>query len=134
MKKIGTLNRHLSRVIASMGHADRLVVCDSGLPIPRDSEVIDLALTGNVPRFLETVRVILEELHVESAIVASEMQEVSPAVYEGLCDLLNGTEVKTVPHDEFKEMTTESPNTAFVRTGEMTPFANVLLSSGVTFG
>jgi D-ribose pyranase len=134
MKKIGTLNRHLSRVIASMGHEDRLIICDSGLPIPRNGEVIDLALTDNVPGFLETVRVILEELEVEKAIVASEMREVNPTVYDKLCDLLNGTDIEAVPHREFKGMITEDPNTAFVRTGEMTPYANVLLSSGVTFG
>jgi D-ribose pyranase len=134
MKKIGTLNRHLSRVIASMGHEDRLIVCDSGLPIPHNGEVVDLALTDNIPGFLETVRVILEELFVEKAVVASEMQEVSPAVYDQLCNLLDGTDIEAVPHDEFKDMTTAVPNTTFVRTGEMTPFANVLLSSGVTFG
>lgn len=134
MKKIGTLNRHLSRVIASMGHEDRLVVCDSGLPMPKNGDVVDLALTKNVPRFLETVRVILEELEIEGAVVASEMKDVSPALYRDLCKLLNDTEVKIVPHEVFKQMTTERENTAFVRTGEMTPFANVLLTSGVTFG
>lgn len=134
MKKIGTLNRHLSRVIASMGHEDRLVVCDSGLPIPKNGDVVDLALTANVPRFLETVRVILEELEVEGAVVASEMKETSHSLYEDLCELLDGTDVSAVPHETFKQMITESDNTAFVRTGEMTPYANVLLKSGVTFG
>ena len=134
MKKIGTLNRDLSFVIASMGHADRLIICDSGLPIPWQGDVIDLALTTNIPRFLDTVRVILEELEVESAVVASEMEEANPYGYEGLCELLEGIEVTSVPHDVFKQMTTEHENTAFVRTGEATPYANVLLTSGVTFG
>lgn len=31
----GTLNGQLSRVISELGHTDRIVVTDAGLPIPR---------------------------------------------------------------------------------------------------
>ena len=133
MKKIGTINTHLSRVIASMGHTDRLVVCDSGLPIPKGTEVVDLALTANVPRFIETLKVVLEELEVESAVVAEEMEEQSATLYHEIAGLLPGLELRKVPHEEFKRMTNGSGNIAFVRTGEATPYANVMLISGVTF-
>ena len=105
MKKHGTLNAELSRVIASMGHSDRLVICDSGLPLPRDGRVVDLALTTNIPRFLDTVRVVLEELQVEKLIVAHEMIEQNSAVYEGLLALIDGTGMDDVSHDEFKQLT-----------------------------
>jgi len=58
-KKIGTLNSHLSRVIAMMGDTERIVICDSGLPIPRGAEVVDLALTRNFLRFIDTVSVVI---------------------------------------------------------------------------
>ena len=74
MKKGGILNSNLSRVIAAMGHTDKLVIGDSGLPIPRNSELVDLALKPNVPRFLETLETILEELVVEEAIISKEME------------------------------------------------------------
>jgi D-ribose pyranase len=73
MKKIGTLNQPLSEVIAGLGHLDSLVVADAGLPIPQETQRIDLALIQGIPGFLETVRVILEEIKVERAIVAEEM-------------------------------------------------------------
>lgn len=133
MKKIGTLNTHLSRVIASMGHSDQLVICDSGLPVPRGKEVVDLALTAGVPRFLETLRVVLQELQVESAIVAEEMETRSNGVYEALCDALAGVPIRKVPHEAFKRLTAEAGTVAVVRTGEATPYANVILVSGVTF-
>ena len=133
MKKIGTLNVQLSRVIAGMGHTDRLVICDSGLPIPRDSEVIDLALTTNVPRFLDTLRVVLEELQVERAVLASEIKDKSNGLHTETLDLLNGIAVDYLPHEAFKQLTAEAGNITFVRTGEATPFANVVLYSGVTF-
>jgi len=134
MKKTGVLNAQLSRIIASMGHTDKLVICDSGLPIPRDAEVIDLALTGNVPRFVQTLQVVLSELQVEQAIIAEELPAVSNGIYNQVKELLVGIEVQQVPHEKFKEISRGDNNIAFVRTGEMTPYANVILISGVTFG
>lgn len=136
MKKIGTLNSHLSRVIAQMGHSDMLVICDSGLPIPRGAEVVDLALTRNIPLFIDVVKVILEELQVESAVIASEMESVNKNRFQELMNELNRLQVSTVkrvPHAEFKELANNGTNVAFVRTGEATPYANVILIGGVTF-
>ncbi len=134
MKKTGVLNPQLSRIIASMGHTDRLVVCDSGLPIPRTSEVVNLALTKNIPRFLETVRVVMEEMKVQKAVVAKELVSQGDGVYQKLLELLPGVELQQVSHEEFKKLTARGGTIAFVRTGEATPYANVILEAGVTFG
>ncbi len=133
MKKTGTLNSQLSKVIASMGHSDMLVVCDSGLPIPHNHEVVDLALTKGIPRFLDTVRVVLEELQVEGAVVAGEMEKMNGRTYQELIKLLGPADIKRVSHEQFKKLTNGDGNITFVRTGEATPFANVILVSGVTF-
>jgi D-ribose pyranase len=133
MKKYGILNSHLSRIIASMGHTDQLVICDSGLPIPKNSEMVDLALTKNIPRFMDTLRVVLEELQVEQAIVAEELHTGNNGFYREVETLLQGVRLRQVPHEEFKELTRNGDNIAFVRTGEATPYANLILISGVTF-
>ena len=133
MKKNGILNADLARVVAAMGHTDRLVVCDAGLPIPHGKAVVDLALTTNIPRFLETLRVVLQELEVERFVIASEMKQFGNGVFEGVQELLPGIEMETVPHERFKEMTNSDGNVFFVRTGESTPYANIILISGVTF-
>lgn len=133
MKKSGILNRDLSRVIACLGHLDQLVICDSGLPIPRSKEVVDLALTTNVPRFLEALEVVLQELEVERAVVAEELLEMGNGVFDRLNEMLDGVPVEAVPHEEFKRLTRADATCAVVRTGEATPYANVILVSGVTF-
>lgn len=133
MKKNGILNADLARVVAAMGHTDRLVVCDAGLPIPSGKTVVDLALTTNIPRFLETLRVVLQELEVEHFVVASEMKQFGNGLFERVQELLPGVAMETVPHERFKEMTNSSGNVFFVRTGESTPYANIILISGVTF-
>ncbi len=134
MKKIGTLNTHLSRVIAGMGHMDRLVICDCGLPIPRGKRVVDLALKAGIPGFMETLEVVLEELQVEAAVVAGELGGIEGGVGPALQKALGGVPITTVSHEEFKRMSGDDSTVAFVRTGEATPYANVMLVSGVTFG
>lgn len=131
MKRIGILNRDISDVIAGMGHKDMLVVCDAGLPIPSDVRRIDLAVIEGLPGFLETVEALQVELEVEGIIVADEMETTSPHIHEGLMRLFEGTELEAVPHEQFKELTREA--VAVVRTGEFTPYANVILASGAVF-
>jgi D-ribose pyranase len=131
MKKIGTLNQPLSAVIAGLGHMDQLVVADAGLPIPVGPERIDLALKDGLPGFVETLQVILEEVQVERAVVAEEMISTSPQIYQLIAAMLTDIPIETVPHEEFKQRTGEAR--AVVRTGEFTPYANVILIAGVVF-
>lgn len=116
-----------------MGHTDKLVVCDAGLPIPAGHTVVDLALTVNIPRFLETLDVVLQELQVEQAVVAEEMRSVSGDIFDAVADLLPEVEMITLPHERFKDYMNGEGNVFFVRTGEATPYANIILISGVTF-
>jgi len=131
VKKIGILNQPISAVVAGLGHMDTLVVADAGLPIPPETQRIDLALTAGIPSFLDTLRVVLEEMQVERAIVAEEMIEVSPDVYEAVQELLGDAPIEAETHLIFKERTRSSR--AVIRTGEFTPYANVILVAGVTF-
>ena len=134
MKKTGILNSKLSQIIARMGHTDKLIICDSGLPIPKHAEIVDLALSTNIPRFLDTMEVILQELQIEGAIVAKEMETKSNGLYTEVCSMLEDIPIEKVDHEEFKELTNNNDTACFVRTGEATPFANIILVSGVTFG
>jgi D-ribose pyranase len=131
MKKGILLNSEVSAVIAQMGHTDMLVIGDCGLPIPDGVRRIDLALTQNVPGMIETLKVVLTELQVEEAILATEGIETSPQIYQAIKEILHNTKVTFVTHEELKNMTKNAK--ACIRTGECTPFANIILKSGVTF-
>lgn len=131
MKKDGILHPELSRAIASLGHMDILVIADAGLPIPDGPIRIDLALTESVPGFLETLRAVLGEMQVESAVIAEEMAQHSPTLRQESLKLLEGVPIEEIPHLQFK-LRTKSAR-AVVRTGEFTPYANVILIAGVLF-
>ncbi|MBI2247569.1 MAG: D-ribose pyranase [Armatimonadetes bacterium] len=131
MKKGGILNPQLLLVIASMGHTDTLVIADSGLPIPADVLRIDLTLVAGVPPFLQTLEAVLKELQVEGAVVADEMIRRSPDLYRAVRRVLEGIPLETIAHDVLKSMLPRAR--AVIRTGEQTPYANIILRSGVVF-
>ena len=129
MKKTKMINSGLSYVISHMGHTNSLTIGDCGLPIPNETKRIDLALTHNVPTFIQTLDIVLEELCVEEAIIASEIKEKNPQVYEAIKKRI--ANLIEVSHEEFKVLTKDSK--AVVRTGEYSPYANIILKSGVVF-
>jgi len=134
MRKTGLLHPALTEAITAMGHTQTLAVADAGLPIPEGPERIDLALVPGAPSFLETVKAILAEFQVEAALCAEEITEKNPTVLAGLRELLraNGDiPLRFVPHEAFKAQTAEAR--CVVRTGECSPYANVLFTAGVTF-
>jgi D-ribose pyranase len=131
MKKHGVLNYPISSVIASMGHMDQLTIGDAGLPIPKGVERIDLALVPGIPTFLETLQAVVNDLQVEKIILAEEIKTKNSAIEGEILKMLPGAEVAYVPHSEFKSLTAGSR--AVIRTGECSPYANVILVSGVTF-
>jgi D-ribose pyranase len=131
MKKSGILHPELARVIASLGHGDGLCIADAGLPVPVGVTRIDLALGPGLPAFLPVLEAILGEMAVESAVIAEELPARSPAMHREIERRLGQTPIQAVPHERFKQLTAGCR--AVVRTGEFTPYANVILKSGVVF-
>lgn len=131
MRKGSLLNSTVVSTLSKMGHTDQITIADAGLPIPDHVERIDLALIKNVPSFIETVRAISEDMVIEKIILADEMKSYNTHVLEELQMLFKGVEVEYISHKLFKERTNISK--AVIRTGECTPYANIILQSGVDF-
>jgi D-ribose pyranase len=131
MKKIGLLNDRLSAIIATMGHGDLLVIADAGLPVPPGVERIDLAVEPGLPGMLAVTRAVERELRVERLTLASELLARNPALADEIASIFPAAARDEVSHESFKELTKRAR--AVVRTGECTPYANVILASGVTF-
>ncbi|WP_206459891.1 D-ribose pyranase [Anaerovorax sp. IOR16] len=139
MKKTKLIHSEISYLIARMRHKDSLVVGDAGLPISNQVQQIDLAVSEGVPDFLTVLEAILSEQKIEKVIMAEEFTQISPDLHQKVIVLLFEMEqreeieleVVYVPHEVFKEETQQCMGA--VRTGEFTPFANIILVSGVVF-
>lgn len=137
MKRGQLLNRHLSYLIASLGHLQEITIADAGLPVPAGVDVIDLAVSPGVPSFFDVLKALRSELVVEEAIYAKEVSPALESQFVSEFDAwqsMQGKQInslKTISHDAFKSRTSNS--SVIIRTGETTPHCNIILVAGVNF-
>lgn len=131
MKKGGILNPAICSLMAELGHLDEVLIVDAGFPLPSDAHVIDLTLTPGIPRFLDVLRAIADELVIEGITVASEIHDESPRMYEEILKVVGDVDLDEVPHHEFKEQSEGVKG--IIRTAEFTPYANVRILCGCPF-
>lgn len=135
MKKSGILNSEISRVLSYMGHTDSICIGDCGLPIPEETERIDLAIRFGSPSFMEVLKAVIEDMAIESIVLAEEIKTQNPEILTQILELFKekniNISIKFIPHTQFKECTKQSK--AIIRTGETTPYANIILESGCIF-
>ena len=132
MKKAKLLNAALSHLVAQLGHNDMIVIGDAGLPVPPGVPCIDLAVMRGLPRIDQVLEALESEMQVERMVLATEslaanngqMPTWLPAVWRDL-------PTEQVSHEEFKLRNAKAR--AVIRTGECTPYANVMLVAGVAF-
>jgi len=131
MKKSGIQNPEINAVISSIGHTQYIIIADSGLPIPKGVPCIDISLVSGIPSFMDALKAVKAELVVESYILASELKKVRPEGYNEIKKEMAALPGKLVPHVKFKELSREAY--AIIRTGEASPYANIILIAGVNF-
>ena len=131
MKKRGILNAQLSYLLAALGHKDLFMIGDAGMPIPEGVEVVDLVLTAGVPTFKQVLDAVFDEVQVEGYYLAHEIKEFNPELEEYIKAGLPEAEVEYMPHEDLKKF---SGKCRFaIRTGEFSPYPNVILRAGVVF-
>ena len=131
MKKHGILHAQLSGLIAALGHKDLFMIGDAGMPIPPGVVVVDLAVCGGVPSFKQVLTAVLGETEVEFYSLAEEIKEKNPELLSFIETKLLQTDHEFIPHVELKQC---SEKVRFaIRTGEFTPYPNIILRAGVAF-
>lgn len=133
MKKTLLLHAELSHCIATLGHGDMLIIADAGLPIPAQVQRIDLAVSLGTPSLQTVLQAVLSEMQVERTLVAQEalVNEKTPDWYQAFVGQGLPKTFEAVSHEAFKKLSQQAR--AIVRTGEATPYANIILYSGVCF-
>ena len=132
MKKNALLHGELSKTIALLAHDDTILIGDAGMPVPVGVKLIDLAVTNGVPPFLDVLKAIIAEMQVAEAYIDEEQPLVSPEMYRSLRDTVcDDFPLIEYPHCEIKKMSENAK--AVIRTGEFTPYANIILKADVLF-
>ena len=82
---------------------------------------------------METLATVAEDMKIEKIVLAEEIKTQNPKVLGEIEALFAGqaVEVEFVTHVELKALTRDCR--AVIRTGETTPYANIILQSGCIF-
>ncbi|MFV8252925.1 D-ribose pyranase [Aerococcus urinaeequi] len=131
MKKHGILNSEISKLLSDLGHTDQITIADVGLPVPDGVKKIDLASKLGTPTFIEVLEEVLMDMAVEKVILAEEIKVENESQLDAIHQLVDTNEVIFVSHEVFKKQSGQSK--AIIRTGEATPFSNIILQSNVIF-
>lgn len=131
MKKKGILNAQLSGLIAGLGHKDIFLICDAGMPLPKEIEIVDLALIGGIPSFKEVFDAVVDEVEIEKYTMAEDVKMTNTKLLEHIQKKLDKSQVEYISHVDLKKM---SKNVKFaIRTGEFSYYPNIILQAGVVF-
>jgi len=123
------LNPDLAYIVRHLGHTDMMVISDMGFPMPDLQYNLDLAVKAGVPTVLDVLDAISADFSFDRIIIAAEAHKAVPervsrlrAAYPQV--ILEDCE----SHVAFKHMAARCK--AGVRTGDPTPFGNVILVCG----
>ena len=133
MQRNGILNSHIAKVLADLGHTDAICISDCGLPVPEGVQKIDLALEFGVPSFEQVVSIIAKHMKSEAVHAAKEIKEHNPEAYDFLESTFPSNQYEWIEtsHEAFKEATKQCK--CIIRTGEASPYANIILRADCIF-
>ena len=130
MKRNGIINSELAGRCARLGHTQRIAIADCGLPVPAQIPVVDLAVIKGLPGFEPVLDAILQELVVQRHSIAQESEgENASEWFNTRSEALGQRE--TITHEELKQRLRTCE--FVIRTGEASPYANIILECGVSF-
>ncbi len=129
MLKTGILNPALLSLLARVRHTNTLVVADRGFPSWPGLETVDLSLVDDVPTVLQVLAALRPNFTIGHACMAEEfLAHNSPAVVARFAAALAGIPLVHEPHETaFKPRVPRA--TGLIRTGDTTPYANLILTS-----
>lgn len=122
------INRDIAASLAGFGHTDHLVIADCGLPIPNNVPCVDLSYEVGKPSFIDILDAVLSDFEQEDAFIAREIEQANPEIES---EIKKRTNVTYISHDELKKASKDAK--LIIRTGEASPYANIVLRSGVIF-
>lgn len=128
MLKNGILNPQLASLLARVRHTNTLVIADRGFPCWPAIETVDVSLVDNVPTVLDVIRAVRANWDAGRAWMAAEfLMSGDERIQAAFAAALDGLKLSYEPHCQFKQRVPGA--IGIIRTGDATPFANVILES-----
>ncbi|HSI07930.1 MAG: RbsD/FucU domain-containing protein [Rariglobus sp.] len=129
MLKTGILNPQLNALLSRIRHTNTLVIADRGFPFWPGIETIDLSLVDGVPTVLQVLEAVRANFVIGEVRMAAQFLDHNTAETKtAFARALEGIPVSHEDHEAaFKPRVPRA--IGLVRTGDTTPYANLILTS-----
>jgi D-ribose pyranase len=128
MLKTGILNPQINSLLSRVRHTNTLVIADRGFPFWPMIETVDISLMDDVPTVLAVLRALRPNFQIGKAWMAQEfLKHNSARMRTAFTGALRGIELIHEPHVKFKKRIPHA--IGLIRTGDTTPYANIILES-----
>lgn len=128
----GIVNRDLNRLLGEQGHKDRFMLCDAGMAIPKDAKCVDLSYAKFKPMVTEVLAEIQKYFEIESVAILKETKENSPERFREFLGMLKKEQIEMTDIVTVRKEANDMK--FFIRTGDYTPFSNLVITSGASIG
>ena len=129
MKKTGIINSQLIGELTRMRHRDKIMICDAGFPVPDGKMLVDVSLVAGLPTVDQVLKAVCNEILIEDIVVPQRFEEFYPEFFEELKRKFANHVFTQMPVREMVERAYDKDIKLFIRTGEVRPMGNILLSS-----
>jgi D-ribose pyranose/furanose isomerase RbsD len=130
MKGGTLLHPELSRLLATLGHTDLIMVTDAGFPIPPDATRVDLGLLPGLIDVRDVLKAVLANVFVEEATFAPELKSHHPRLYKEVQEIFTGSGAVFSPASH-ETLIADHVRRAkvVIRSGSFEPWANFALTA-----
>ena len=128
MLKSGILNPQINALLSRVRHTNTLVIADRGFPFWPQLETIDLSLIDDLPRVTDVLQAVLATWNCGQIVMADEFKSHNDAEATAKVSSLSGQiPILYQSHLDFKKRVPYA--IGLIRTGDTTPYANMILES-----
>jgi D-ribose pyranase len=128
MLKAGILNPEINSLLGRVRHSSTIVIADRGFPYWPMIETVDISLVDDVPTVLTVLRAVRLNFQIGNAWMAQEFLKFNTArTRSAFTEAVRGIDLIHEPHVEFKKRVPHA--IGLIRTGDTTPYANIILES-----
>lgn len=129
MKKTGILNAELNYHLSLMRHTDKIMICDAGFPVPEGKTLVDVSLVAGLPTVEQVFKAVCNDILLESITVAEGFKKIHAELFDEIENRFLNHEIKQIKSPEMFDLAYERDVKLFIRTGDVKPCGNMILSS-----
>lgn len=129
MKKRGILNSELLYELTKLRHTDKFVICDAGFPIPEGKKTVDVSLVAGIPSVEQVFKAVCNEIMIEAITVPEGFKKIHVELFEEIRQRFVNHEIHETTSPELFERVYDRDVKLFIRTGDVRPCGNMLLTS-----